>query len=228
MKTLKNSVWMLSLALLATACSSGTATEETTTTDSTTTTEVIKEEPKVELVGYQVGDVAEDFQLKNVDGKMLSMADNKEAKGFVIVFTCNHCPFSIAYEDRLIALDKKYKSLGYPVIAINPNDPAVIAEDSYEEMVKRAKEKKFTFPYLFDDGQKVYPKYGATKTPHVYVVSKTEGGNKVTYTGAIDDSKDEAAVTQKYLENALDALLKGETPNPATTKAFGCGVKCSK
>lgn len=229
MRFLKKSVWFFSLALLATACSSGdtTATEDSTSTDSTVVTELVKEE--VDLVaGYKVGDIAEDFQLKNVDGKMISMADYQDAKGYVIVFTCNHCPFSIAYEDRLIDLDKKYKALGYPVIAINPNDPAIAPEDSYELMIKRAKEKSFTFPYLFDEGQKVYPKYGATKTPHVYIVSKTAEGNKVSYIGAIDDSKDLADVTQNFLTNALDALVKGETPDPNFTKAFGCSIKVAE
>jgi len=95
-------------------------------------------------------------------------------------------------------------------------------------MIVRAEEKGFTFPYLMDEGQKVYPKYGATKTPHVYVVNKTEEGNKVAYIGAIDDSKNAEEVKEHYLANALDALIKGETPSPSFTKAFGCSVKCKK
>ena len=102
--------------------------------------------------GYQIGDKATDFKLKNIDGKMVSMADYEDAKGFIVIFTCNHCPYSVAYEDRIIELDKKYKSKGYPVIAINPNDPAVQPQDSFEKMIERAKSKDFTFPYLFDDG----------------------------------------------------------------------------
>lgn len=181
------------------------------------------------LAGYNVGDVVEsDFSLKGVDGKMVSMADYPDAKGYVIVFTCNHCPYSIAYEDRLIELDKKYKEKGYPVIAINPNDPAVVPEDGYEEMVERAKEKNFTFPYLFDEGQNVYPRYGATKTPHVFVVNKTEVGNQVAYVGAIDDNKNADEVTKHYLANALDALLSNETPAEPYTKAFGCSIKTTK
>ena len=109
--------------------------------------------------GYQIGDVVSDFELKNVDGKMISLSDYKDAKGFIITFTCNTCPFAIAYEDRIIALDKKYASKGYPVIAINPNNPLVQSGDSYQAMQQRAKEKGFTFPYLVDEGQKVYPKY---------------------------------------------------------------------
>lgn len=231
MTILKQGILMFLLLVLAASCSNeAPATEEATMEEETVeaTTPEKEEEAKPELVGYQVGDVAEDFKLKNVDGNMLSMADYPDAKGFVIVFTCNHCPYSIAYEDRLIEMDKKYKELGYPVIAINPNDPEVNEDDSYEKMIVRAEEKGFTFPYLMDEGQEVYPKYGATKTPHVYVVNKTEGGNKVAYIGAIDDSKDAESVTENYLTNALDALIKGETPNPSFTKAFGCSVKCKK
>lgn len=179
--------------------------------------------------GYVVGDEATDFELKNVDGNMVSLADFEEAKGFIIIFTCNHCPYAMAYEDRIIALDKKYKEMGYPVIAINPNDPAISEGDSYEGMVERAKEKGFTYPYLFDEGQEIYPQYGATRTPHVFVLQKTDGKNIVRYIGAIDDNhEDEAAVKQKYVEGAVDALLTGATPNPDMTKAVGCTIKTGK
>lgn len=176
--------------------------------------------------GYQVGDAATDFSLKNVNDKMVSLKDFKDAKGFVVIFTCNHCPFAKAYEDRIIAIDKKYKSLGYPVIAINPNNPDVQKDDSFDLMKKRAKEKGFTFPYLFDDGQKIYPQYGATKTPHVYLLQKTSKGNIVKYIGAIDDNySDESAVKTKYLENAINSLLKDEEIAVKTTKAIGCSIK---
>lgn len=176
--------------------------------------------------GYKVGDVATDFNLKNVDGKMVSLKDYKEAKGFIVIFTCNHCPFAKAYEDRIIALDKKYKKLGYPVIAINPNNPAVQPDDSFELMITRAKEKGFTFPYLFDEGQKIYPQYGATKTPHVFVLQKETKGNVVKYIGAIDDNhSDESAVKVKYVENAVNALLSGKEIELNSTKAIGCSIK---
>jgi peroxiredoxin len=234
MNILKQSLVLFSFLLLI-ACGGNepapdTANEATTTTEESSTTaapEVKKEEPVA--VGYQVGDeVSSDFSLKNIDGEMVAMANYPDAKGYVIVFTCNHCPYSIAYEDRLIELDKKYKELGYPVIAINPNDPAIVPEDSYENMITRAKEKNFTFPYLFDEGQKVYPQYGATKTPHVYVVNKTEAGNKIAYVGAIDDNKNADEVTKNYLADALDALVAGEQPAEPYTKAFGCSVKAAK
>ena len=122
--------------------------------------------------GYKIGDVAIDFKLKNVDGKIVSLADFKDTKGFIVVFTCNHCPYAIAYEDRIIHLDKMFKPKGYPVIAINPNDNDAYPEDSYENMIARAKEKGFTYPYLFDEGQKIYPQYGATRTPHIFILKK--------------------------------------------------------
>ncbi len=176
--------------------------------------------------GYQVGDVATDFALKNVNDKVVSLKDYKDAKGFVVIFTCNHCPFAKAYEDRIIAIDKKYKNLGYPVIAINPNNPDVQKDDSFELMKKRAKEKGFSFPYLFDEGQKIYPQYGATKTPHVYLLQKTSKGNIVKYIGAIDDNySDESAVKTKYLENAINSLLNDEEIAVKTTKAIGCSIK---
>lgn len=177
-------------------------------------------------IGYQIGDRATDFKLKNVDGKYVSLSDYPSAKGFIVIFTCNHCPYAVAYEDRINNLNKKYESLGYPVIAINPNNPEIQKEDSYELMKVRAKQKKFTFPYLFDEGQKIYPQYGATKTPHVYVLQKTEKGNYVRYIGAIDDNhEDEAAVTVRYVEEAVNALLDNREITTTQTKAIGCTIK---
>ena len=176
--------------------------------------------------GYQVGDIATDFKLKNVDGNHVSMADYPDAKGFIVIFTCNHCPYAVAYEDRMIAIDKKYKEKGFPMIAINPNDPEVVPADSFEKMQERSKEKGFTFPYLFDDGQKVYPLYGATRTPHVYLLERRDEALFVAYIGAIDDNyRDASAVEEKFLENAILALLAGEKPDPDFTRAIGCTIK---
>ncbi len=176
--------------------------------------------------GYKIGDEAVDFKLKNIDNKMVSLADYKDAKGFIVIFTCNHCPYSIAYEDRIIALDKKYAPLGYPVIAINPNNPEKEPLDSFELMQKRAKDKGFTFPYLFDDGQKIYPQYGATKTPHVFILSKENKKHIVKYIGAIDDNYKKAAdVSKKYVEAAVDALLAGKDVEVKSTVAIGCSIK---
>ncbi|UMY64506.1 MULTISPECIES: thioredoxin family protein [unclassified Flavobacterium] len=176
--------------------------------------------------GYGVGDVATDFKLKNIDGKKVALSDFKDAKGFIVVFTCNHCPYAVAYEDRIIALDKMFRAKGYPVIAINPNNPEKQKEDSFELMQVRAKEKGFTFPYLFDEGQTIYPQYGATKTPHVYVLEKTAKGNIVRYIGAIDDNyEDASAVKVRYVENAVNALLSGRDVEVKQTKAIGCSIK---
>lgn len=176
--------------------------------------------------GYKIGDKASDFKLKNVDGKFVSLHDYSNAKGFVVIFTCNHCPFAQAYQDRIIEIDKKYKLLGYPVVAISSNDPALVADDSYNKMVERSKEKGYTFPYLFDETQEVYRSYGAKRTPHVYVLQRKANDLVVQYVGAIDDNyQDASKVTMPYLANALDALLAGKTPDPSFTKAIGCSIK---
>jgi peroxiredoxin len=176
--------------------------------------------------GYQPGDKATDFKLKSVDGKMYSMYDYKDAKGFIVVFTCNHCPFAVKYEDRVIELAKKYKSKGYVLLAINPNDPSVVPDDSFEKMKERAKEKGFTFPYLFDEGQKIFPQYGATKTPHVFLLDKNL---IVKYIGAIDDNvEDASAVKVKFLENAITSLENGQEIEVPLTKAIGCSIKVKK
>lgn len=180
----------------------------------------------VNVDGYKIGDVATDFSLPNVDGEMVSLADFEDAKGFILIFTCNTCPYSVAYEDRIIALDKAYKSKGYPVIAINPNDPAAIDGDDLADMKVRATEKGFSFPYLQDVGQQVYPQYGATKTPHVFVLQKEVNNNIVRYIGAIDDSSRKPnKVKKRYVEQAVDALLAGKSPSTTTTKAIGCSIK---
>lgn len=176
--------------------------------------------------GYTIGDAAIDFTLKDVDGDMVSLSDYKEAKGFIVIFTCNTCPFAVASEDRIIALDNEYKSKGYPVIAINPNDPVVQPDDTYELMQAKAKEKGFTFPYLYDAKDKVYAAYGATKTPHVYLLQKEKGKNIVKYIGAIDDNvRNAEAVKVPFLANAIDELLAGKEVSVKETKAIGCTIK---
>jgi peroxiredoxin len=176
--------------------------------------------------GYDIGDVATDFKLKNIDDKWVSLSDFKEVKGFIIVFTCNTCPYAVAYEDRIEALNKKYVPKGYPLIAIMPNNVKTKPGDSMKEMQKRAKQKGFTFPYLMDADQSIYPQYGATKTPHIYVLELTHRGPVVQYIGAIDDNyKDAALVKNKYVENAVDALLDGVSFEVHKTKAIGCSIK---
>jgi peroxiredoxin len=176
--------------------------------------------------GYEVGDRAADFRLKNVDGNYVSLGDYNDAKGFIVVFTCNSCPYAVAYEDRLIRLDKKYRDKGYPVIAINPNDPSLSPADSFEQMQKRAREKSFTFPYLLDESQEVFPEYGATRTPHVFLLNRKNEEMIVAYIGTIDDNyRNESDVEETYLANAIEALLAGGTPDPDYTTAIGCTIK---
>jgi peroxiredoxin len=180
--------------------------------------------------GYKVGDKAADFKLKNVDGKLVSLADNKAAKGYIVVFTCNTCPFAKAYEDRIIALDKKYAPLGYPVVAINPNDAATVPGDSYAAMQSRAKEHSYTFPYLQDETQQVAHTFGATRTPHLYVL-KRQGAEDfvVSYVGAIDDNSEDAKLVKtKYLDNAMTDIMAGKPAATSTTQAIGCGIKWKK
>ncbi len=180
----------------------------------------------VKTPGYKVGDVAEDFSLKGIDGKMVSMSSFPDAKGFVIVFTCNSCPVAVKYEDRVIELHEKFAAKGYPLIAINPNDPDVKPGDSFDGMIVRAKEKGFEFPYVFDEGQKVFPKFGATKTPHIFILNKDR---VVEYIGSIDNNPNDAAnASEKYVEKAIAALEKGEKPDPNFTKAIGCSIKSKK
>ncbi len=180
--------------------------------------------------GYKVGDKAADFKLKNtIDNKMVSMADQKDAKGIIVVFTCNHCPFAVKYESRIMDLDKKYRAKGFPVIAISPNDPTIVPDDAPDKMQALAKEKKYSFPYLFDETQETAKTYGATKTPHVYVLVKEKSDYIVKYIGAIDDNADDAgAVKEKYVENAINNILAGKPVTPETTKAIGCGIKWKK
>jgi peroxiredoxin len=177
-------------------------------------------------LGYEVGDTVADFKLKNTNGKMVALTDFKDAKGVVVVFDCNTCPYSKAYNSRIIDLNEKYASKGFPVVAIQPNDPEISPGDSYDNMVKLAKEKSYAFPYLFDETQTVAKAFGATNTPHVFLLKKEGAAFKVVYIGAIDDNaKDASAITKKYVEDAVDALLSNKAVPSAKTKAIGCTIK---
>lgn len=179
--------------------------------------------------GKKPGDQAPEFSLKSTGERNVSLSDFKGEKGVILIFTCNHCPFSIAYEDRIIALHRKYSSKGYPVVAINPNDAQAYPEDSFENMKIRAKEKNFPFLYLHDESQEIAKQYGAMRTPHVYLLKKKDDGFEVVYTGAIDDNTDNPAeVTKPYVENAVEDLLAGKKPQVNATKAIGCSVKWKK
>lgn len=178
------------------------------------------------VLGYKILDTATDFKLKGVDGKMYSLASFKNTKGFLVIFTCNHCPFAQAYESRIIALHKKYAAKGIPVIAINPNDAGLVPEDSYDNMVKRSKERKYPFVYLHDVTQNIARTFGAKRTPHVFFL---DAKKVVQYMGTIDDNFEEPTeVKEKYLENALDAFLAGKPIALTQTKAIGCGIRWKK
>ena len=175
--------------------------------------------------GYEVGDSVKDFKLKNVDGRYVSLSEHA-TKGAIIIFDCNTCPFSKAYNQRIIDLNKKFKDKGYPVIAINSNDPAKSPGDSFEEMVNISKKKSYDFPYLFDETQEVAKSFGATNTPHVFIVKKDGDAFKVAYIGAIDNnSRDEKSADKKYVEEAVTSLLDGKPLATTKTKAIGCGIK---
>jgi len=180
----------------------------------------------VKAQGYAVGDLVSDFKLKNIDGKMVSLADYKQAKGMVVVFTCNPCPYAKAYEQRIITLHNQYASKGYPVIAINPNDPVKSPQDSYENIQKRAKEKNYPFPYLQDETQDITKLYGAKATPHLYILQKEGSNYRVAYIGALDnDTENTKSDKITYAKDAITALLKNEKPKISETKAIGCSIK---
>ena len=179
--------------------------------------------------GYKPGADVIDFQLKNIDGKIVSLGTIPNAKGYIVIFTCNHCPYAKAYEDRIIALHNKFAPQGYPVVAINSNDPKVAPEDSYAKMKERAKEKGFPFVYLYDETQTVARQFGAVRTPHVYLVQNNNGKKTVAYIGAIDNNwENAAAADQQYVEQAINSLKEGNPVAVQETKAIGCTIKWKK
>ena len=178
--------------------------------------------------GYAVGDIATSFNLLNVNGEMVSPDSYPDAQGFIIVFTCNHCPFSVKYEDRIIDLHNSFAELGFPVIAIDPNDATAYPSDSYEGMQARAEEKGFNFPYLHDESQEIAKAYGATRTPHTFIVEKVDSDLIVRYIGAIDDNVDGSDVGEPYVANAVQSLLEGVVVENNSTKAVGCSIKWKK
>lgn len=176
--------------------------------------------------GYEIGDKVTNFNLLNVDGEFVSLDDYRDAEGFIVIFTCNHCPYSKLYEDRIIELNENFNEQGYPVIAINPNDSIKEPADSYSKMIVRADEKGFEFPYLLDADQSIAKAYGATRTPHVFILQKSDDGLIVKYIGAIDDnSKSPDAVEDRYVYNAVNNILNEKPIYPNFTKAIGCTIK---
>jgi peroxiredoxin len=171
----------------------------------------------------KLGDAAPDFKLQGVDGKTYTLADFKDAKALVVIFSCNHCPYVQAYEDRMIAIQNDYAPRGARIVLINSNDSTAYPEDSFEKMAARAEEIGYTFPYLRDESQQTARDYGATHTPHLFVF---DASRRAAYTGKIDDDwKSPAAVKQRFLRDALDDLLAGRSPRVAQTHAIGCTIK---
>jgi len=178
---------------------------------------------------FKAGDVAADFRLKNVNGEFITLSQIDGAKGFIVVFACNTCPVVKKYEQRIMDLNKEFSPRGYPVVAINSNDISVSPGDSYDEMKKLAISKNYEFQYLYDESQSVARQFGATNTPHVYLLSKKDGILKVEYTGAIDNNADDpSAADKKYVADAVNKLLAGDQVAVKSTKAVGCSIKWKK
>ncbi len=171
----------------------------------------------------KIGQKAPAFSLPGVDGKTHSLDSFKESSVLVVIFTCNHCPYVKAYEDRIIALQKAYENRSVRFVGINSNEDKNHPEDSFEEMVKRASEKGFNFPYLRDASQDIAKAYGASHTPEIFVFDRER---TLRYTGLIDDNwKDPTQVKVQHLQLTLEALIKNENPSEAETHAIGCTIK---
>jgi len=169
-----------------------------------------------------LGASAPDFDLPGVDGRRYSLASFNGKPVLVVIFSCNHCPYVVAYEDRMVSVQKDYAQKGVQLVAINSNDEGAYPLDSFPEMVKRSKDKGFNFPYLRDESQKVVEAYGGVCTPHIFAF---DSGRVLRYRGRIDDSKDPSKVTTHDLRNALDDMLNGAAVRVPDTKPFGCSIK---
>ena len=224
LKTIVQTLFALLLLVALSSCKNETPEKERSLV---VHKEIAKaEKPMFNSIGYGIGDEATNFNLMDVDKSMVTLTDYPDALGFIIIFTCNTCPYAVASEDRIIALDAEFKEKGYPVIAINPNDPAVQPDDTFELMQKKAADKGFTFPYLYDESDRVYGEYGAKKTPHVYLLQKEADKNIVKYIGAIDDNVRKASlVKETFLANAINELIAGKEVTVKETKAIGCTIK---
>lgn len=173
-------------------------------------------------VGLPIGSSAVDFHLKGIDGKAYGLKDFADKKAVVVVFSCNHCPYVQAYEERMVQLQQDYLEKGVVLVAINSNDETNYPEDSFPKMVDRGKEKGFNFLYLRDETQQVAKEYGAVCTPHVFAFDQSK---KLQYKGRIDDSRYPDQVKVHDLRNALDSILQGKTPPVQETRPFGCSIK---
>ena len=169
-----------------------------------------------------LGATAPDFHLPGVDGANHSLADYADAEALVLVQSCNHCPYVQAWEDRMSAIQRDYEGRGVRLVAVSSNDAEAYPRDSFEEMRTRAARRGFAFDYLYDETQALARALGAQRTPEVFLFDRDR---RLRYHGAIDDSRDDRAVTRHYLRDALDAVLEGRDPPEAETPAVGCTVK---
>lgn len=173
--------------------------------------------------GLKLGDTAPAFSLKDTDGNTQTLESFSDRNALLVIFSCNHCPYVQAYEGRIKDIQNEYAEKGLQVVAINSNDDENYPEDSYEEMVKRAREQGFNFPYLRDDTQETAKAYSAAHTPQLFLF---DGDRKLVYTGKIDDNWQEPEKVQnQYLRDALDELLAGEEISVPETFAIGCTIK---
>lgn len=174
----------------------------------------------------QIGQPAPAFDLPGTDSKRHSLADFDDAKVAIVFFSCNHCPYVVGSEDRMIAFAKKYAPRGVKMIAINSNETENHPTDSLEHMVQRAKEKNFPFAYVRDDSQDVARAYGALRTPHYYVFAKDGAKWTLRYTGRMDDNPRTPGTEKTHeLADAVEDILAGRDVKVAVTNPIGCNVK---
>jgi peroxiredoxin len=164
-----------------------------------------------------------DVKMKNVDGAELAIEDVRGKKGTLVVFTCNACPWVKAWETRIVELGNAYASRGIGVIAINSNDPGQVAEDGYEAMQNRAKQRRMKFPYVVDGTSEVARAFGATRTPEAFLF---DADGKLVYHGTVDDNaREPQKVSKRYLRDALQSVSQGKDVPVQETKALGCSIK---
>jgi peroxiredoxin len=178
--------------------------------------------PKKEI--SLLGNEIKDFSLKNTNGKMISLSDFKNAKGFIVVFTCNHCPFAKLYSKRFNDLNTTYSAKGVPFLAINSMDTLVYEEESFELMKQKATNDNFNFPYLYDCMQIVGKNFKAEHTPHAFVIWKENNKWIIKYSGAIDNNGEHPALAKPYIANAVDDLLNNKPVSMPETQSFGCAI----
>jgi peroxiredoxin len=177
-------------------------------------------ELKKSILGKEISN----FNLKNVDGKFVPLNDYKNAKGFAVMFTCNHCPFAKLYSKRMNELNKKYAAVGVPLLAINSMDTLLYEEETFDEMKLKAKNNQFNFPYLFDETQNVGKQFNAEHTPQVFVIWKENEKWVVKYVGAFDDNGEHPEKAKPFVANAIDDLLKNKLVKNPETASFGCRI----